>query len=120
LNQVAIETGLPIIVAAQFNRSVTNKHLLHATNLSETGDIERIASLIIGFWNSNCPSKPASSGSARNDEDVPNTLHVEVLKHRDGELLNMKGTWGFDGNQSRIIMDTATNQKRIIAASGKW
>jgi len=53
LKDVAVETGLPIILGAQFNREVVNQLRLHATKIGEAGDIERIANLIVGFWNNN-------------------------------------------------------------------
>jgi replicative DNA helicase len=53
LKDVAVETGLPIILGAQFNREVTNLARIHATKIGEAGDIERIANLIVAFWNNN-------------------------------------------------------------------
>jgi len=49
LKDVAVETGLPIILGAQFNREVVNQLRIHATKIGEAGDIERIANLIVGL-----------------------------------------------------------------------
>jgi len=51
LKDCAIETGLPIVLASQYNRSVIGIEFMKEQALSEAGDIERIASLIIGLWN---------------------------------------------------------------------
>src|SRR5690606_33417965 len=51
LKDVAVETGLPIILGAQFNREVVNLLKIHPTKIGEAGDIERVANLIVGFWN---------------------------------------------------------------------
>ena len=51
LKDCAIETGLPIVLASQYNRSVIGIEHMKEQALSEAGDIERIASLIIGLWN---------------------------------------------------------------------
>ena len=51
LNTCAIDTQLPIIMASQFNRTVQNPMDMHATNMAEASDIEKIASEIYGLWN---------------------------------------------------------------------
>lgn len=51
LNACAMRTGLPIVLAAQFNRNVASPLEFHAQNLAEASDIEKIASEIIGVWN---------------------------------------------------------------------
>jgi hypothetical protein len=50
LKDCAIETGLPIVLASQYNRTVQSIEHMKEQALSEAGDIERIASLIIGLW----------------------------------------------------------------------
>ncbi|MBS1988850.1 hypothetical protein JST56_07755 [Candidatus Dependentiae bacterium] len=51
LKDCAIKTGLPIVLAAQFNRTVVTESELRSENIGEAGDIERIASLILGMFN---------------------------------------------------------------------
>lgn len=51
LKNFAVESGLPILLAAQFNRTVTSETELKATAIGEAGDIERIAHTIIGIFN---------------------------------------------------------------------
>ena len=109
LKDIAVETGLPIILGAQFNRKVTNQLLLHATNIGEAGDIERIANLIIGFWNNNF--KPLATEGEANEISqkggyTPDTIYTTVLKNRGGrvglyELLSFNGNTGKISNQSK-------------------
>ena len=104
LKDVAKETGLPIILGAQFNRQVTNHLKIHATQLGEAGDIERVANLILGFWNNNF--KPlCSEGEQKEIEEKgihkPNTLYVTTLKNRDGEP-GLEGLLNFNGNIGKV------------------
>jgi DNA primase catalytic core len=109
LKDVAVETGLPIILGAQFNRTVTNQLQLHATKIGEAGDIERIANLIIGFWNNNF--KPLATEGEVNEISqkggyIPDTIYTTILKNRGGrvgleEALSFNGNTGKISNQSK-------------------
>lgn len=99
IKDTAVNTGLPIILGAQFNRQVINHTGIHPTNIGEAGDIERIANTIIGFWNNNF--KPLEL----KDKDIidkfikENTFYCKVLKMREGRvgsefLLNFTGNTG--------------------------
>jgi DNA primase len=105
LNKVAQETGLPIIVGAQFNREVTNHYRIHATKLGEAGDIERIANLILGFWNNNFKPLTATEGELNeiNGKGIykPNTLYNIILKNRGGQV-GKEGLLSFNGNLGKI------------------
>lgn len=99
---LSIETGLPIILGAQFNREVINHLKVHATNIGEAGDIERQANLIVGIWN--CNKTPIAT---KEDEkkiqpiNNPNTIYTTVLKNRGGKsdiYANLK----FSGNTGKI------------------
>ena len=107
LKDIAVETGLPIIIGAQFNREVTTLQKIHATKIGEAGDIERIASLIVGFWNNNF--KPiGTQGEVEecykkldylNNGIKGESLYSIVLKNRGGkvggeELLSFNGNTG--------------------------
>ena len=104
LKDVAVETGLPIILGAQFNRTVVNQLHLHATKIGEAGDIERIANLIVGFWNNNF--KPLASEGELNEINLkgattPDTLYTTILKNRGGRV-GMEEILSFNGNTGRI------------------
>jgi DNA primase catalytic core len=103
LKDVAVETGLPIILGAQFNRDVTNVVHLHATKIGEAGDIERIASLIVGFWNNNF--KPLATKGELNETNskgtAPDTLYTTILKNRGGRV-GLEEILSFNGNTGKI------------------
>jgi DNA primase len=104
LKDIAVETGLPIILGAQFNREVVNQLRLHPTKIGEAGDIERIANLIVGFWNNNF--KPlASDGELKEINDkgasTPDTLFTTILKNRGGKV-GGEEILSFNGNTGKI------------------
>ena len=103
LKDVAVETGLPIILGAQFNREVINHLKIHATKIGEAGDIERIANLIVGFWNNNF--KPiATEGELKEIKqkwDSPDTIYATVLKGR-GIRPGAEELLSFEGNKGKI------------------
>ena len=104
LKDIAVETGLPIILGAQFNREVVNQNKLHATKIGEAGDIERIANLIVGFWNNNF--KPiAEKGDAteldNKGANSPNTIYATILKQRGGKV-GLEEILDFTGNTGKI------------------
>jgi DNA primase catalytic core len=103
LKDVAVETGLPIILGAQFNREVINQLRVHATKIGEAGDIERIANLIVGFWNNNF-NPIATEGELKeiNNKGVaPNTLYTTILKNRGGKV-GLEEILSFNGNTGKI------------------
>ena len=103
LKDVAVETGLPIILGAQFNREVVNQLRIHATKIGEAGDIERIASLIVGFWNNNF--KPLATEGELNEINnkgvAPDTLYTTILKNRVGRV-GLEEILSFNGNTGKI------------------
>ena len=104
LKDVAVETGLPIILGAQFNREVINQLRIHATKIGEAGDIERIANLIVGFWNNNF--KPLATEGELNEINnkkatTPNTIYTTILKNRGGRV-GLEEILSFNGNTGKI------------------
>lgn len=118
LNKVAKETGLPLILGAQFNRDVKTPLDLHATKLGEAGDIERILSTLIGIYNLEYlallpemqPTKNAK-GEEKFSRDyylinektnkATNGHYIEVLKSRDMPV-GVRTVLDFDVNTSKI------------------
>lgn len=104
LKDVAVETGLPIILGAQFNREVVNQLRIHATKIGEAGDIERIANLIVGFWNNNFPPI-ATEGELKEIDSkgatTPDTLYTKILKNRGGRV-GLEEILSFNGNTGQI------------------
>ena len=104
LKDVAVETGLPLILGAQFNRTVTNQTQLHPTKIGEAGDIERIANLILGFWNNDFDplgSDGEISEIKANDIHKENTLYTKILKQRGGRV-GLSELFDYNGNRATI------------------
>lgn len=104
LKDVAIETGLPIILGAQFNRNVMSKKDLALTNIGEAGDIERVANLVLGLWNEAFNSDEKSNDSTG--------LYVKVLKNREGKA-GLNETFDFDGNRG-VVANRMVAEEKII------
>jgi replicative DNA helicase len=114
LKDIAVETGLPIILAAQFNREVTSPLKLFLQNIGEAGDIERAANFVLGIWSGNI--RPEAD--KREEEAIKKLgfdsetllqkgkLYVQILKNRDGEA-GKTGWLNFNGNTGKIINSEA-------------
>ena len=108
LKDLAVETGLPIILGAQFNRTVTNLLHLHATKIGEAGDIERIANLIVGFWNTTFT--PIATDGEKNEIEskggnTPDAIYTTILKNRGGKV-GGEELLSFNGNTGKIKNNT--------------
>jgi replicative DNA helicase len=103
LKNAAVDTGLPLIVGAQFNREVINAARLHPTKIGEAGDIERASNVIIGFWNNNFdPLAGDDEVEALSTYDHrKNAFFVKNLKNRGGRV-GWSGMLDFDGNTGVI------------------
>lgn len=115
LNDAAKKSGLPIVLAAQFNREVQNVNMMHPTKIREAADIEQIASSIIGVWNveqKGLKSKESSSMPTEADKLIDGKargLYVEVLKSRlmgVGKAVLLD----FDGNTSKLYPNTPNSK----------
>ena len=87
LKDCAVNTGLPLLLAAQFNRDVDKQNELRATSIGEAGDIERVANMILGIWN-----------KKHDDENTP-AMYIKVLKGREigighSSILDLNGNTG--------------------------
>lgn len=104
LKDCAVETGLPIILGAQFNRQVTCEADLSPIYISEAGDIERIASVILGFWNRNFLGFSREGNKTKNGTVITeprNEIFIEVLKGRKIGV-GHQCILSFRGNEGRI------------------
>lgn len=116
LSECAKRVGLPFVIGSQFNRKVVDEATLTYTNISEAGDIERIASLIIGFWNRNFLGFGGEGNKTKRGEAIKepaNELYVEVLKGRHIGT-GMSAVFGFDGNISKIDFDKGRDVEKMI------
>lgn len=99
LTDCAIDTGLPIILGAQFNRQATDdKETLILNNLGEGGAIERNASKVI-----------AVNIEHNEIPNISSNFYIKVLKNRDG-ITEIFDTLQYDGNTGRIV-----NNKKILS-----
>jgi hypothetical protein len=98
LKDCAVETGLPILIAAQFNRTVQTERELVAQAIGEAGDIERIAALILGLWNRKF-----------SQENAEKTVYLKVLKGRHIPM-GADEIFDFDGNACKISNRPALNK----------
>ena len=105
LKRVAIDTGLPILLGAQFNRDVVDLMKLHPTKIGEAGDIERIVNTLVGLWDvsKNKEHKETSNGDGNEIKQriggATTGMYVELLKSRElqtgiYELLDYNGKTG--------------------------
>jgi len=103
LKDVAVETGLPLILASQFNREVTNLLQIHPTKISEAGDIERIANTILGLYNNTFEPKGTENElkEIKNRNYPTDSIYVKVLKRRGG-VPGVEDCWKWNGNQNKI------------------
>lgn len=110
LKDVAVDTGLALVLGAQFTREVTAPTKLHPTKIREAADIEQIAHLILGFWNN------AHKISEKDEEETyalrrynmrKDAIYIEVLKNRSGTV-GLVETLSFDGNIGVIRNETST------------
>jgi DNA primase catalytic core len=127
LKDIAINTGLPLFLAAQFNREATNLMRLHPTNIGEAGDIERIVNTLIGLWNMDKKLKLTDIRDAEKDEinkkiaqkrisgEGAKNMYLEILKSRDlptgaFDFLN------FNGNTGKIKNRETGTLEEIVSA----
>jgi replicative DNA helicase len=85
LKDCAVETGLPILLGAQFNRTVACEGDLSPTAIGEAGDIERAANMIIGLWNRNIDGFGREGNIGKNKKEIPkeSAMYLEILKGRE-------------------------------------
>ncbi|HPB81017.1 MAG TPA: DnaB-like helicase C-terminal domain-containing protein [Spirochaetota bacterium] len=99
LKDTAVNTQIPIIAAAQFNREVVNPLRMAAQRLAESSDIEKAANKIIGLWNGSKKMEKNKDEIKRIEEMgiTAGTIYMEVLKARD-EASGAADIFKFDGN----------------------
>lgn len=121
LKDAAIDTGLPIILAAQFNRQVTAPHHLHPTNIADAADIERIAHTLLGLWNYG--KLPDPTKFTKEEADNYNTnknryrkcIEVQMLKSRDMATGGLPAIWEFNGNTGKLTHREQEEEMEIEA-----
>lgn len=104
LKEIARETGLPLVLGAQFNRQAQSPEECDLNNIGEAGDIERIASLVAILWNNQKNKRdaiPAGLGGWYKIDEMRNTIYCAIRKNREGES-GVEGLFNFYGNTGKI------------------
>lgn len=122
LKDVAVETGLPIILAAQFNRQVVHASFMHMSKIADAADIERAAAKVIGLWNGNKAARATGENAEKaiegfnesaeikaqeykNDEPQDNgTMFLRILKDRNGPS-ELWATYPLSGGRLNITRE---------------
>lgn len=119
LKNLAIETGLPMLIGAQFNRTVVNEATMSPVAIGEAGDIERAAHTIIGLWNRNYEGLTEEGNKGKDGKLRPkeSAIFLEILKGREtgighSSVLDLQGNSGKLTNREapRFIAQTARSQ----------
>ena len=115
LKDCAVKTGLPLVLGAQFNREVVNQFKIHSTKIGEAGDIERIASVIVGMWNNNFePSNLTIEEEMRlNEFYKADTILIKLLKNRNGRV-GGHALLNYNGNRGKIYPNQQTQNTHQI------
>ena len=88
-NELANQTGLPIITGAQYNRQVRHIADISEYALREADDIAHMASLILGIWNNNyemLSDKDNDKENIQGTYGIPATMYTKILKNRFASL----------------------------------
>lgn len=102
LKNVAINTGLAIVAAAQFNREVISPGRMMPQRIAEASDIERAANKVLGLWNGDKPAVCEGHENTPKQRGITaGTMLIEVLKARD-ERSDLSGVFAYDGNRGTI------------------
>lgn len=114
LKDCAVETGLPILLAAQFSRQVTCEADLSPIYISEAGDIERVANMIIGFWNRNFEGFTREGNRSKNGKVIPKepAIYMEILKGRETGSGAFE-VFDFNGNSGKLRQRTKAEIRDI-------
>jgi replicative DNA helicase len=102
IKDCAVETGIPFLLAAQFNRTVVNEATLSPVAIGEAGDIERAANMILGLWNRNYEGFTEEGNLLKNNRrkaPKESAVYLEILKGREvgighSAILDLNGNTG--------------------------
>ena len=110
LKNLAIDTQLPIIVAAQLNREANSPLELHSQRIAEAADLERIANKILCLWNTSFVAQK-SKDSAKELEALEKKhgfklgdggqIYAKLTKNRGG-VVGLEAVFSYDGNTGVI------------------
>lgn len=120
LKDLAIEVGLPMLIGAQFNRTVTNELSMSPVAIGEAGDIERAAHTIIGLWNRNYEGLTEEGNKGRDGKSKPkeSAIYLEILKGRETGI-GHNAVFDLNGNAGKITRREEMNVLPRLVDTGK-
>jgi replicative DNA helicase len=92
--QIAKESGLPIILGAQFNRNTDRVGNSRLENLKEAGNLEEDANTVISVYCEARENEETQEGESTGKQREVE-LEIKTLKNREGEV-NTKETLSWD------------------------
>lgn len=123
LMKIAVETRLPVVLAAQMNREAYSPVEMTVQNIAEASDIEHSANMVVLLWNSvvnplqRSNYKTTSNGQTKFSMDAqklegrggfyigqPGHIYAVLAKNRGGAR-NLDAVLNFNGNTGVIDQD---------------
>ena len=103
LKDCAVDTGLPVLLAAQFNRTVAAEADLSPTAIGEAGDIERAANMVIGLWNRNYEGFNREGNKGKDNKTIPKSpaMYLEIMKGRETGI-GHSSVFALNGNTGKL------------------
>jgi replicative DNA helicase len=114
LKDCAVDTGLPVLLAAQFNRTVAAEADLSPTAIGEAGDIERAANMVIGLWNRNYEGFNREGNKGKDGKIIPKSpsMYLEILKGRETGI-GHSSVFNLNGNTGKLTPKTGFTPTQI-------
>lgn len=115
---LAVSLHLPIIVAAQLNREAKSPVDMHAQNIAEAADLERVANKVILLWNSSFKERSKDSKSHLEEWSKRTgitlgqggSIYALLAKNRGG-IVNIEAVLSHHGNEGVITQQKPTLQQ---------
>jgi replicative DNA helicase len=117
LKDCAVATGLPIILSAQFNRTVVNEQTMSPLAIGESGDVERAANMVIGLFNREYDKMSISGNVGRTGKPIPkeSAIYMEILKGRETGI-GHSAVIDLNGNAGKLTAKEKNDQHHDISS----
>ncbi len=114
LKDCAVDTGLPVLLAAQFNRTVIDEAGLSPTAIGEAGDIERAANMVIGLWNRNYDGFSSEGNKKKGGAKVPKepAMYLEIMKGRETGI-GHSSVFDLNGNTGKLSVQKKSEKLKF-------
>lgn len=121
LKNLAVESQLPIVVAAQLNREANSPLELHSQRIAEAADLERIANKILCLWNTSFPAQKSKDSQSELNSlqerlgfelGKSGKIYAKLTKNRGG-VVGLEAVLDFNGNTG-VITEEKTNNNILF------